>query len=30
MSYVSGAEGAYNIMKTIIARDAFGPEFVDK
>jgi acyl-CoA dehydrogenase len=30
MSYVSGAEGSTNIMKIIIARDAFGPEFVDK
>jgi acyl-CoA dehydrogenase len=30
MSYVAGAEGATNIMKTIIARDVFGPEFVDK
>jgi acyl-CoA dehydrogenase len=30
MSYVSGAEGAANIMKVIIARDAFGNEFVDK
>jgi acyl-CoA dehydrogenase len=30
MSYVSGAEGAANIMKIIIARDIFGSEFVDK
>ncbi|MGA2670884.1 MAG: acyl-CoA dehydrogenase family protein [Dehalococcoidia bacterium] len=30
MSYVAGAEGAANIMKVIIARDAFGKEFVDK
>lgn len=30
MSYVAGAEGAANIMKIIIARDAFGKEFVDK
>ena len=30
MSYVAGAEGAANIMKIIIARDAFGSEFVDK
>lgn len=28
MSYVAGAEGAANIMKLIIARDAFGNEFV--
>lgn len=27
MSYVSGAEGSMNIMKTIICRDVFGPEF---
>jgi acyl-CoA dehydrogenase len=30
MSYVAGAEGAANIMKIIIARDAFGGDFVDK
>lgn len=30
MSYVAGAEGAANIMKIIIARDALGKEFVDK
>jgi acyl-CoA dehydrogenase len=30
MSYVAGAEGAANIMKVIIARDALGKEFVDK
>ena len=30
MSYVSGAEGAANIMKIIISRDIFGSEFVDK
>jgi acyl-CoA dehydrogenase len=30
MSYVSGAEGAANIMKIIISRDIFGNEFVDK
>ena len=29
MSYVAGAEGAANIMKLIIARDAFGREFVE-
>jgi len=29
MSYVVGAEGAANIMKLIIARDAFGSEFAD-
>lgn len=28
MSYVAGAEGATNIMKLIVARDAFGSEFV--
>jgi len=28
MSYVVGAEGAANVMKIIIARDVFGPEFV--
>lgn len=28
MSYVVGAEGAANIMKTIIARDVFGGDFV--
>lgn len=28
MSYVAGAEGATNIMKLIIARDAFGDEFL--
>jgi acyl-CoA dehydrogenase len=28
MSYVVGAEGAANIMKIIIARDAFGHEFI--
>jgi acyl-CoA dehydrogenase len=28
MSYVAGAEGAANIMRTIISRDNFGPEFV--
>ena len=27
MSYVSGAEGSMNIMRTIINRDVFGPEF---
>jgi acyl-CoA dehydrogenase len=30
MSYVAGAEGSANIMKTIIARDVYGGEFVDK
>jgi len=30
MSYVSGAEGSFNIMRTIIARDVFGSEFVSK
>jgi acyl-CoA dehydrogenase len=30
MSYVSGAEGAANIMKIIISRDVFGGDFVDK
>ena len=30
MSYVAGAEGSSNVMKTIIARDIFGNEFVDK
>ncbi len=28
MSYVAGAEGAANIMKIIIGRDAFGSDFV--